>query len=564
MMYPIISVYIEAIKYAEDNFATLADLRPVLDGDGNPVMSSGNFAVVFKMQDIKTNKLYALKCFTREQEGRAESYRLISDELEYVSSDYMVKVKYLDKELFVDTRSSDETEFPVVLMDWVEGITLDKWISRNIGSQYSLQLITHQFCRMASWLLSQPFAHGDLKPDNIIVTEQGSIVLVDYDGMYVPAMQGQKSRELGSPDYRHPLRTLDDFNEHIDDFSLAAIAMQLAAIALDPTLYTNHDGDTLLLTEQDHRDLANSGSHHQLLSLLHNPDFERLYALYHIAHAQQTLTNVDPRAFTYPKPDKSIISLSTKVNDEDLANGVEDEYGALYSPDGLRLLKGAKVASYAIRPGIKVICDKAFWGCNNLTSIIIPGSVTHIGDSAFVRCNNLTSIIIPGSVTHIGSKPFTNSGISQVTCHCYNFEADEYALYTKGKKQIISFFNKQTTVFTIPDSVTQIGDSAFLGCNNLTSIIIPGSVTHIGNNAFVWCNNLTSIIIPDSVTHIGDWAFFDCRSLTSITIPDSVMHIGSNAFWPCFSLTSIFIPRGSKDKFKKLLPSTLHGKLVEQ
>ena len=77
-------------------------------------------------------------------------------------------------------------------MDWVEGVTLDKYVHQHISDKYVLQLITYQFCKMAAWLMSQPFAHGDLKPDNILVTEDGTLVLVDYDGMYVPAMQGQR------------------------------------------------------------------------------------------------------------------------------------------------------------------------------------------------------------------------------------------------------------------------------------------------------------------------------------------------------------------------------------
>ncbi|MBO7568380.1 MAG: hypothetical protein J6T60_14940 [Bacteroidales bacterium] len=130
MIYPSVGQYTEAIKLAEqspeDYFATKTTLRPVLGADGNPVMSSGNFAVVFKMQDQSNGKIYALKCFTRDQEGRNESYRLIADELQYVESEYLTKIQYLEKELFVDT-GTDDTEFPVLLMDWVEGETLDKY-----------------------------------------------------------------------------------------------------------------------------------------------------------------------------------------------------------------------------------------------------------------------------------------------------------------------------------------------------------------------------------------------------------------------------------------------------
>ena len=109
MNYPLLSEYIEAIKAAEENFAQLKHLRPVLGDDEQPVMSSGNFAVVFKMKDEQTGKLHAVKCFLKEQEGRAEAYRLIAEELEYVSSTFLTPIKYLDKELFVDTGQATET-----------------------------------------------------------------------------------------------------------------------------------------------------------------------------------------------------------------------------------------------------------------------------------------------------------------------------------------------------------------------------------------------------------------------------------------------------------------------
>ena len=557
MNYPLISEYVEAIRLAEENLEQLNHLRPVLDSVGNPVMSSGNFAVVFKMRSERDGKCYALKCFIKDQQGRNESYRLIADELEFVSSDFLVPIKFCDKELFVDTDACSETEFPVVVMDWVEGITLDRYVRKNLHDQHALQMLTYQFCRMASWLMSQPFAHGDLKPDNILVRDDGSLVLVDYDGMYVPAMQGQKARELGSPDYRHPARTEEDFNEHIDDFSLAAIAMQLCAISLDPSLLPDGQGDTLLLSEADHRDLPNSDIHAHLHPLLSNPDFERLYALYHLAHAQQTLSNTSFRTFLISKPQKNAEShnLSTKVTDEDLENGVMDEFGALYSPDGLRLLKGADVAHYNIRQGTKVICDCAFFWSNNLSSITIPDSVTHIGDRAFLGCESLSSITIPDSVTHIGDSAFSDcESLSSITIPDSVAHIGDSAF--GGCESLSSI--------TIPDSVTHIGDSAFSGCKSLSSITIPDSVTHIGDEVFSFCKSLSSITIPDLVTHIGHWAFLFCDSLTSITIPDSVTHIEDEAFEECESLSSVIIPRGSRAKFERMLPSDLHSKLIEQ
>ena len=302
MKYPLISEYIESIKNSEDNFNELTNLRPVYDEAGEIVMSSGNFAVVFKMKDESSGKLYAVKCFLREQEGRDIAYQQITDELEYVSSNYLCSIKYFQKELFVDSTVSSDTEFPVLLMDWVEGVTLDKYVHQHISDKYALQLITYQFCRMAAWLMSQPFAHGDLKPDNILVTEDGALVLVDYDGMYVPAMQGQKARELGSPDYRHPLRTEDCFNEHIDDFPLALIGMSLKAIALDTSLLQNNaSSDSLLFSESDFKDIGECQMMKSLCTLLNDAEFSKLYALFILAHSQQELSAVSFRLFLLNK-----------------------------------------------------------------------------------------------------------------------------------------------------------------------------------------------------------------------------------------------------------------------
>ena len=305
MNYPLLSEYVESIRSAEDNLAELNYLHPVLDANGDPVMTGGNFAVVFKMQDKNTGKYYALKCFTKEQEGRAESYKLIAEELEFVNTTYFTHFKYYDKELFVDCANSDEIEFPVVLMDWVEGITLDKYIREHIDDQYKLSLLAYQFSRLAMWLMPQPFAHGDLKPDNILVQDDGTLVLVDYDGMYVPAMKGQKARELGSPDFRHPSRTEDDFDEHIDDFALASILLSLKAISLNSDLEEEYGAsDRLLFSEKDYRNLSESEVMDAFKPLMQDSELASLYSLFILATSQINLRQVLFHLFNLSKPDK--------------------------------------------------------------------------------------------------------------------------------------------------------------------------------------------------------------------------------------------------------------------
>ncbi len=187
------------------------------------------------------------------------------------------------------------------------------------------------------------------------------------------------------------------------------------------------------------------------------------------------------------------------------------------------------------------IGNSAFDGCTSLASIEIPNSVTSIGSEAFRDCTSLTSIEIPDSVTSIGYFAFYNC----ISLTSINVDEDNTVyssldgnLYNKNKTTLIQYaIGKQATSFTIPNSVTSIGNGAFQYCKSLTSIEIPNSVTSIGDRAFSDCNSLTSIEIPNTVTSIGNYAFRNCISLTSIEIPNTVTSIGDYAFRDCTSLT---------------------------
>ena len=291
MQYPLISEYVRAIQDASNNLDELAHLVPVLDDHGEPYRSSGAFAVVFKMKDEQTGKCYALKCFIEEQEGRAEAYRQIADELELVDSSYITSVKYLDKEIFVDS-SCEEDEFPVLLMDWIDGETMETYIAENYQDNYAMAMLCYRFCKMAAWLRSQPFAHGDIKPDNIMVRPDGSLTLVDYDGMFVPAMKGQKSPTIGTKDFSHPLRTVDDFDETIDDFALASIALSLKAISLKPSLLDEYGAaDRLLFSVNDYNKLCKINLWKKL-SKIKNMEIKKLQTCLRLAENRQNYDNL--------------------------------------------------------------------------------------------------------------------------------------------------------------------------------------------------------------------------------------------------------------------------------
>ena len=528
-MYPLISEYRAAILSPEDSFQELATLRPVLDSRGFPVMASGNFAVVFKMKDENDGKLYAVKCFLKDQSGRDESYRRIAEELEVVSSAYILPLRYLEGELFVDSPQCSREEFPVVVMEWVEGETLDAYVKRNLDDRGALAMLSYRFNRMAAWLLAQPFAHGDLKPDNIIVRADGTLVMVDYDGMFVPAMKGEKARETGSPGYRHPLRTDADFSEHIDDFSIALIALSLKALSLRPDLKELAAGDALLLSEADLREPGESVMLKEMQSLASDPEFATLLGVFYVALAKNSLEALSFRLFMTPKPkiQPSLTPVDTSCTDADLAAGVADEFGVLYSPDGKRLLKcksELNLSDYKIKPGTEAICDWAFTGCKSLECISIPSSVTSIGDFAFVWCSSFKSVSIPSSVKTMGESAFWG---------CSSLKNVNIPSSVKTIGESAFWWCESLEKVNIPSSVTSIGNNAFYGCKSLASVNIPSSVTSIGNNAFYGCKSLASVNIPSSVTAIGKSAFSKCESLESVSIPSSVIRIGSNPFFDC-------------------------------
>lgn len=589
MNYPLISEYIESIKSAEDNFKTLTSFRPVLGDDRLPVMTSGNFAVVFKMRDVDSGKLYALKCFTKEQEGREEAYHHIVEELENVESPYLISIRYLEKELFVDTDQTMDTEFSVLLMDWVEGKTLDKYLRENLDDKYALEMLAYRFSQLAQWLIPQPFAHGDLKPDNILVREDGTLVLVDYDGMYVPAMKGQKARELGSPDFRHPLRTVDDFDEHIDNFSLVSILLSLKAISCDSQLLEKYGArDRLLLSQSNY--YHDNNNLIQELSDINDNSLDRIAHVFNHLLLNRNTDNRDILPYVncgLPSISKYAKELSL-VSEEGIRKGLHVTGYDSYSHDRRRLLRvedvigcpeygESVIREYSVIPGTSIICSKAFINCSILKKIDIPSSVQVIGAYAFYGCT-FRHLKLKESILYLDKDTFSGSAIEEiiipdgklqyfVSIAPYYSELfveeskrseklsilvlkedidngwiDEFGvIYSSDKKRLLKC-DAAIGIYNIPSGVLTIANNAFKNNTNIERVILPDSVLEIGESAFEYCKKLKEINIPSTIGKIRKRTFLGCELLRSINLPSQIFQIGEEAFSYCNSLKFFIVP----------------------
>ncbi|MBQ8045390.1 MAG: leucine-rich repeat domain-containing protein, partial [Bacteroidales bacterium] len=300
---------------------------------------------------------------------------------------------------------------------------------------------------------------------------------------------------------------------------------------------------------------------------------------------------------------KAISKYNTTVTDEEIENGLMDDSGVIYSPDGKRLLEISLLdrnskSSYTVKDGTEVICDDAFISCKSLKSIVlpksveligkapfhigteivshsdrfavkdgllidleekrliqcisnkehieIPGGIESIGDSAFYDCRGLQTIVLPQSIKVIGQAPFHAVNVQSYTdmkivSHSDNFVVKDGLFMDLEEKRLIRCVSNEKHI-EVYDGIVSIGNNAFEGCRSLQSIILPDSVTAIGECGFVGCKSLQSIVLPNSVTVIGDNAFEGCKSLQTIVLPNSLISIGDIAFARCESVQNIILP----------------------
>jgi hypothetical protein len=272
-LFPSFADYQSALQHPEISFSSNFLRQGLVESDlwGFPRVRSGGFALTYKIE-LKDNT-WAARCFHRAVRDRAIRYAQICQTLEQLSLPFFVRTRYFQHGIAVHGKP-----FPISIVEWIEGESLENYVFHHLDHPEDLAAISEKFRDVCRVLESNDLAHGDLSHRNIMI-KSGEIYLIDYDGMYVPALNGRKSSELGNIHFQHPLRSNIDFNEKLDRFSAIVIYLALISLAAEPGLWQRFQsgGEGLLFQRSDF--LAPSSS--RLLRSLENlPEISRYIPIF--------------------------------------------------------------------------------------------------------------------------------------------------------------------------------------------------------------------------------------------------------------------------------------------
>ena len=251
MRTPTITDYIRTLENPHGVFRTLGRVEVERDIYGELQLRAGNSAAVFTYISENNRRRRSdrrmLKCYTRPNPRLREIYAYIERNRPALLPD----VRMLQNELYVHSLSGEEGWVDVVEGEWAEGGTLDAAAARasKTDDRPRLRGFADAFDDLCRTLLAQEWAHGDLKPENIVVGPDGSLALIDCDAMWIPEFAGRQAAELGTPGYRHPMRDASHFDKRIDGWPMLLISASLHALALEPELYRKYNTtDNLILS----------------------------------------------------------------------------------------------------------------------------------------------------------------------------------------------------------------------------------------------------------------------------------------------------------------------------
>lgn len=247
LIWPSSHDFVEAIQNPRFAFrdAELRDCEPAIDRFGMPLVAAGNFAYAFKLRDSTNQKATGVRCFRGFIPDRDKRYSLIDSHLNAHPNPHLTSFEFDPDGILVGGR-----RYPIVSMEWIDGPTLDLYVEQILGNKVALQHLADEWLKVIASLRTTQAAHGDLQHGNLIV-QNSQFRLIDLDGMFVPAMQGWNSNEIGHPHYQHPGRGFRDFNQGLDNFSSLVIYLSLLALAESPELWRDFHDENLIFAKPD-------------------------------------------------------------------------------------------------------------------------------------------------------------------------------------------------------------------------------------------------------------------------------------------------------------------------
>jgi serine/threonine protein kinase len=283
MLRPSITDYIATLENPTGVFRTLAGVEVERDIYGEPALLAGNSAAIFTYTNsdpaLKANDRPRrfLKCYIRPNPHLCTIYEYV----ERVASPLLPAVRLLPGEMYVHSLSGKADWVDVVEGEWIPGRTLDAEVAQaaHEGNAVRLGGLADAFDRLCCALLAAEWAHGDLKPENIIVQADGALTLIDCDAMWIPALEGAGAAEFGTLAYRHPARTAADFDKRMDDYPAMLISVSLHALAVSPELYPRYNTPDILLLSPGEVVDESSAAHAEMLALFMREGMGRQYRM---------------------------------------------------------------------------------------------------------------------------------------------------------------------------------------------------------------------------------------------------------------------------------------------
>ena len=354
MRLPTINQYIDSITHPHGLFRTLRDFEVAQDPYGDVSIQSGNYAVVFRLS-MHGNE-YALKCYLRPN----LRLRAIYDYLATLQVPYLLNASYLPDEIYVYDDYDRGYYHDAVLMPWAGDSTLDSEIRRAAfsGNKDRLIALAEAFDRLALDLLGQPWAHGDLKPDNIVITSEGQLTLLDYDSFFIPQLVGESAVQLGTPSFQHPARDHTMYDKRIDDYSIALLSVSLHALAEEPSWYADYTRDDLLILDPAEILAGTSSLYNQLLQRWSVPDHSVLLALSRILQSPSPVLPDLPNLLkTLTRQEPTVVPPHTSI----LHPYIHQGYYGYEDEQHRSVLVPVYDQAYEFTEGVAAVCLSGRW-----------------------------------------------------------------------------------------------------------------------------------------------------------------------------------------------------------